>query len=137
MTEFFIVRYPEDRPLFIDSGPGGSTNQLQSVERGSHTFDLGEPADYVPVSRFLLVRGTSHANPLIVDFQPMVIAVASEDAGETVGAGVIPEAPPAVTLPRAAPPVRRKVRKKPARKKAARKTRARKTPARRKRAKKR
>lgn len=97
MTEFFIVPYPQNRRVFVDGGPNGRTNRVQSIERGSHTFDLGVPADYMPDAHFTFVGGTSFENPEVIAFVPVAGAAVS----------LLDAAPPPVK--------KRRARKKPTR----------------------
>lgn len=104
MTEFFIVPYPEGRTVFVDGGPNGRTNRVQSVERGSHTFDLGFPADYMPDALFTFVGDTTLEDPQVITFVPVAAATVA-----TTGA--------------APAPARKKAAKKSAKKKSAKKKR--------------
>jgi len=67
--EFVRVRFAEDRQVFIDGTPSGRTNQTLRVETGTHTFNLGNPRDYVPAWRRPVVENTSAIRPLVVTFE--------------------------------------------------------------------
>ena len=82
--EFVKVTYPEERGVDIDGAPQGRTNELVGVQRGHHIFDLGEPFDYDPPSRTVVVAGTTQTRPLIVEFQPAFAGVESDvEPGKT------------------------------------------------------
>jgi hypothetical protein len=68
--EFVIVTYPQDRALFIDGAEAGMTNTLLRIEAGTHTFNLGEPRDYVPKWRRKVVRDTTSIAPMEIGFDP-------------------------------------------------------------------
>src|SRR5436190_19076074 len=70
--EFVRVTFETVRGVQIDGAPQGQTGELLGVQRGHHTFDLGEPVDYTPSSRTELVAGTSQSQPMVIDFQPAV-----------------------------------------------------------------
>lgn len=71
--EYVVVTYPKVRDVLIDGQVAGQTNDPNPlrVERGHHTFDLGDPEDYLPKSVEKNVRGTTSIKPLIIDdFHP-------------------------------------------------------------------
>lgn len=68
MDQYVIVSFPEDRTVFVDGTPCGRTNVVITVQRGTHTFMLGDPQDYSPSSITQLVAGTTHATPLQLTF---------------------------------------------------------------------
>lgn len=70
--EFVVVTYPLVRNVRIDGKIAGETNKTIRVERGHHTFDLGEPLDYQPTSIERSVRNTTTIRTMhIEDFQPL------------------------------------------------------------------
>lgn len=70
--EYVVVSYPAARDVRIDGQIGGKTNDTLRVERGHHTFDLGNPLDYQPASIEKNVRSTTTIKPMrIKDFQPL------------------------------------------------------------------
>jgi hypothetical protein len=71
--EFVKVTFPTDRAVQLDGAPEGRTNKLLGVERGHHIFDLGEPFDYTPPNRDVLVAGTSQDRPQLIQFEPVSI----------------------------------------------------------------
>lgn len=103
MTEFFIVPYPANRTVFVDGGPNGRTNRVQSVERGSHTFDLGVPVDYMPDAQYTFVGGTTREHPMVIAFVPLVAVTGA--VAEVLGNGD-------AAAPVAGKPVRKKSTKK-------------------------
>lgn len=69
--EFVVVSYPTDRDVRIDGQIAGKTNDTLRVERGHHTFDLGDLQDYKPASMEKSVRNTTSIKPMrIKDFRP-------------------------------------------------------------------
>ncbi len=68
--EFVVVRFPEERPVFIDGQKVGRTATTLRVQEGHHRFDLGEPRDYQPGELECLVTGTSSLTPLELAFAP-------------------------------------------------------------------
>lgn len=67
--EYVLIRYPEARAVFVDGEKRGVTNIILRTNRGTHSFDLGEPFDYHPRSQEISVEGTSSINPLEVTFE--------------------------------------------------------------------
>ena len=57
--EHVVVRYHEERNVYIDGQPAGKTNETLMMEEGHHLFDLGEPKDYLPESREVAISETS------------------------------------------------------------------------------
>lgn len=69
--EFVVVSYPAARDVRIDGQIAGKTYDTLRVERGHHTFDLGDPQDYQPASIEKCVRNTTSIKPMrIKDFRP-------------------------------------------------------------------
>ncbi len=66
--EFVIVTYPTNRFVYIDGVPTGSTDDVLQMDGGTHVFDLGDPADYEPASREVVVDGTSVLAPMRLAF---------------------------------------------------------------------
>jgi len=70
--EYVVVSYPTARDVRIDGQIAGKTNRSLRVERGHHTFDLGDPQDYQPLSVEKSVRNTTSIKPMrIKDLQPL------------------------------------------------------------------
>jgi hypothetical protein len=46
-----VVRFPDDRGVFVDGAPFGRTNQIREITNGTYDVDLGEPQDYAPPTR--------------------------------------------------------------------------------------
>lgn len=67
--ENVIIKYPETRTVFIDGEDSGMTNTVLRIEAGTHTFNLGEPKDYMPSFRRRKVTGTSPVKPMEVTFE--------------------------------------------------------------------
>jgi hypothetical protein len=69
--EYVVVSYPTARDVRIDGQLAGKTNETLRVERGHHTFDLGDPQDYQPLSVEKSVRDTTSIKPMrIKDLRP-------------------------------------------------------------------
>ncbi len=66
--EYVRVTYPADRVVNIDGVPGGRTNEVLRIDAGTHIFDLGETADYEPISREVKVDGTTVLVPMVIAF---------------------------------------------------------------------
>lgn len=66
--QYVVVRYPEERDVYIDGQLVGKTNETLMVEEGYHLFDLGEPKDYLPESREVVVNETSSISPMEITF---------------------------------------------------------------------
>ncbi|HXO40979.1 MAG TPA: hypothetical protein VN999_05990 [Thermoanaerobaculia bacterium] len=66
--EWVIVVFPGNRSVIVDGRPFGHTNENLEITRGTYTFSLGDPQDYSPPERQLLVHGTNILNPLKVTF---------------------------------------------------------------------
>ena len=69
--EYVVVTYTVDRKVRIDDQEAGFTNDTLMVEKGNHTFDLGDPQDYQPARVEKVVEGTTAVSPMIIkDFHP-------------------------------------------------------------------
>ncbi len=68
--EYVIVKYPQERDVFVDDQQVGKTHQTLEVETGHHTFSLGEPVDYTPPSQTVAVSGTNSIIPMEIEFTP-------------------------------------------------------------------
>jgi hypothetical protein len=69
MDESVWVTYVADRDVFVDGQLSGRTNQLMTVETGTHTFDLGLPQTYLPHEITKKVTGTTSLAPLELKFE--------------------------------------------------------------------
>ena len=70
--EFVVITYRTGRKVRVDGKDCGFTNDTLRVEKGHHTFDLGEPRDYQPASVNALVQDTTAVGPLIINsFRPL------------------------------------------------------------------
>lgn len=67
--EYVVVRYWRRRTVYINGNPGGFTNLRLSVNRGTHTFDLGDPRNYRPRQRRIRVINTTRNNPRELHFE--------------------------------------------------------------------
>lgn len=70
MAEFLLVEYPSNRRVWIDDNRCGFTNELIQVGEGHHRVDLGQPADYLPSSQIVEVRGCPVEYPKTISFAP-------------------------------------------------------------------
>jgi hypothetical protein len=69
--EHVVVTYLAVRMVRIDGQDAGFTNDTLMVEKGDHTFDLGDPQDYQPATVKTIVQSTTSVGPLIIkDFHP-------------------------------------------------------------------
>jgi hypothetical protein len=69
--EYVVVSYSRARDVRIDGQIAGKTNDTLRMERGHHTFDLGDPQDYQPISVEKSVRDTTSIKPMCIkDFRP-------------------------------------------------------------------
>ena len=68
-VEHVMVKFPDNRPVYIDGQKNGGTNEIVRVEPGTHIFDLGAAADYQPATRRELVKGTTAIAPLVIEFR--------------------------------------------------------------------
>jgi len=66
--EYVIVTFPINRLVYIDKEKNGGTNQVLLVDTGTHVFDLGPVADYLPASQQVTVKDTTSLMPLTVEF---------------------------------------------------------------------
>lgn len=70
--EYVVVSYPTVRDVRLDGQIIGKTNVTLRVERGNHTFDLGDPLDYQPAYIEKSVRNTTTIRTMhIEDFRPL------------------------------------------------------------------
>jgi len=67
--EHVIVKYPKERPVYIDGKQNGKTNEILRIGTGIHVFDLGEPKDYTPDEIEITVADTSSIEPLEIEFK--------------------------------------------------------------------
>lgn len=68
--EYLIVKYPQQRDVYVDGQLAGRTNQTLQIETGHHSFSLGEPVDYTPPSHTLAVADTDPILPMEIEFTP-------------------------------------------------------------------
>ena len=68
MSEFVRVPFPNTRTVHIDGAPQGKTNTVLGVERGTHSFNLGGPADYTPREQTQRIVGTTLEHPAEIEF---------------------------------------------------------------------
>lgn len=67
--EYVIVRFSEKREVLIDGEPGGETEEMLLVDRGTHRFQLSDPQDYKPKWRQPVVKNTTPVSPMEVTFE--------------------------------------------------------------------
>jgi hypothetical protein len=69
--EYVVIKWATNRKVRIDGQDAGFTNSTLLVEKGHHTFDLGDPGDYLPASINVVVESTTSVGPLVIlDFKP-------------------------------------------------------------------
>ena len=69
--EYVEVRFTKTskaRTVYIDGVENGSTNSILRVGTGTHSFDLGEPADYHPPEVIRRIFNTNELEPIIIEF---------------------------------------------------------------------
>jgi len=66
--EHVTIKFPEIREVMIDGELIGKTNTTLRVEEGTHTFSLDGASDYQPISRTMIVAGTTPVVPQEVIF---------------------------------------------------------------------
>ena len=68
-AQYVVVRFPEQRVVYVDGRPGGVTNQVIRLGPGTHTFALEVPADYEPESQRIIVEQGTATQPMEVIFE--------------------------------------------------------------------
>ena len=68
-NEYFLVKYPKERDVFVDGASMGLTNQTIEIGPGTYTITLGEPKDYAPESPLVQIFDTFPDEPKIVVFE--------------------------------------------------------------------
>lgn len=66
--EYVKVTFPTSRLVYIDGEESGNTNERLRVDAGTHVFELGNLANYRPVSRKVKVEKTTALEPLEIKF---------------------------------------------------------------------
>jgi len=66
--EYVEIRFPRTRAVYIDGVENGSTNTILQIGAGTHSFDLGKPADYDPPEVIRRVHGTNELDPIVIEF---------------------------------------------------------------------
>ena len=69
MDEYVIVRFSTHRKVFVDGEDVGWTQEVLTLERGTHRIDLGQPLNYTPSFRRMKVVNTNLAEPREVLFE--------------------------------------------------------------------
>ena len=67
--QYVVVRFPEQRVVYVDGRPGGVTNQVICLGPGTHTFALEVPADYEPESQRVVIECSPVTEPMEVTFE--------------------------------------------------------------------
>lgn len=67
--EYVEVRFVRRRTVYIDGVENGPTNAILRIGGGTHSFDLGEPADYDPPEVIRRIHGTNELKPIIIEFE--------------------------------------------------------------------
>ena len=67
--EYVKVKYWRSRGVIIDGQDAGVTNRVLAVVEGRHRFTLTPPNNFQPESQIKVVRNTTRARPMIVEFQ--------------------------------------------------------------------
>jgi hypothetical protein len=66
--EYVKVTFPTRRLVYIDDEENGYTNDVLRVDAGTHSFTLGNVANFRPASRTVTVEDTSVLEPLEIKF---------------------------------------------------------------------
>lgn len=69
MDETVWIDYVADRDVYVDGQLWARTNELFTVETGTHTFDLGLPQSYQPPEVTESVSGTTPLDPFEIRFE--------------------------------------------------------------------
>jgi len=69
--EYVIVKYYRYRKVYLRGEHFGFTNRKLRVDRGTQSFDLGEPVNYTPSERRPFVKNTTPNKPMVITFEPM------------------------------------------------------------------
>lgn len=72
-SEFLLVRYPGVRDVLLDGRVVGKTNQVLSVEQGYCVVELEGEKDYTPARVEPEVEDTTALEPLVIEFEPLVL----------------------------------------------------------------
>lgn len=67
--EHVTVKYWRRRNVFINGEKSGYTNMTLRTNRGTQVFTLGDPPNYEPTRRRVMVQNTTAINPLVVSFK--------------------------------------------------------------------
>ncbi len=67
--EYVEVRFARTRAVYVDGVESGTTNRILRVGAGTHSFDLGEPADYRPPEIIRRISDSNELRPAIVEFE--------------------------------------------------------------------
>ncbi len=68
--EYVIVKYPNERDVYVDDQLAGKTGDTLQIETGHHRFTLGTPLDYEPAAQDVAVTGTNPIIPMEIEFAP-------------------------------------------------------------------
>ena len=74
--EFALVTFPSLRSVRVDGVRVGQTGQLLRLQRGNHSFDLGNPQNYAPPSVQVPLVNTGPTTPMVIAFQPSAFGLA-------------------------------------------------------------
>jgi hypothetical protein len=66
--EYVRVKFHTRRLVYVDEEENGYTNEVLRVDAGTHVFELGNLANFRPVSRTVTVKDTSVLEPLEIAF---------------------------------------------------------------------
>jgi hypothetical protein len=75
--EFIEIRFPDNRKAYVreygDPEPRdryiGDTNEILRIDTAEHTFHLGEPENYTPLTQKIFVKDTNPLKPIIIEFK--------------------------------------------------------------------
>ncbi|MDD5723329.1 MAG: hypothetical protein PHY29_06265 [Syntrophales bacterium] len=66
--QYVEIRFSRTRTVYIDGVESGPTNTILRIGAGTHLFDLGWPADYLPPEVIRRIHGTNELKPIIIEF---------------------------------------------------------------------
>ena len=66
--EYVLVRFKQSRKVYLDGKENGLTNKILRVGKGTHSFRLGSPNDYLPPEIIREITNTNPLDPAVVEF---------------------------------------------------------------------
>jgi len=66
--EYVVVKFSEERDVYVDDQRNGKTNEMLRVSAGLHTFTLGDPQNYSPSQIDQNIVDTNVLEPAEIEF---------------------------------------------------------------------